>query len=260
MRHWFKHRAGDFVPSDETSLFLWIDADDSSNYTTSGSTITGITDKSSNAFTINVNGDPQLETATLNSKDSFRFDTSDYLTIGAAADWRFLHYEKYTIYAVLESHPGSSNPGGLYAFLSTGYGGSGQRDARLLFDDRAGSSKNDGILAVSDQGSYNSYVLAENDVFTFDAPHMLYMWADNQNPTAANRGGFEVDEVANTVTNSSTGAASSNNPSATLHLNRYTNGNWAGDLRIHELIICDDLLTVGRQSDFETYLTTKWNV
>lgn len=261
MRHWLKYRSlGAFDPSQESSLYLWIDADDSGNYTTSGSTITGITDKSSSGHSISITGDPQLETGTLNSKDSFRFDNSDYLVIGAAADWRLMHYEKYTIYAVLESHPGNSNPGNLYSFLATGYGASGARDSRLLFDDRGGGSLNDGIIMVSDQGSSNSLVISEADVFTFDAPHLLYMWADNQNPTAANRGGFEVDEVANTATNSQTASASSTNPGYGLHLNTYANGNWKGDLRLHELIICDDLLTVSRQADFETYLQTKWNL
>ena len=57
----------------------WIDESDSSNYTRSGTSLTGVTDKSG-TYTITVGGDVVTNSSTQNSLNVFDFDgNGDYL-------------------------------------------------------------------------------------------------------------------------------------------------------------------------------------
>jgi len=70
--------ADPWSPSTDITTVAWIDASDSSNYTVSGSTLTGVTDKSG-TYSMTVGGTPTTSN-TLNSKTVFTFDGSgEYL-------------------------------------------------------------------------------------------------------------------------------------------------------------------------------------
>ena len=62
-------------PSTDITTVAWIDASDSSNYSTSGATLTSVTDKSG-TYTMTVGGTPTVGN-TLNSLNVFTFDGND---------------------------------------------------------------------------------------------------------------------------------------------------------------------------------------
>ena len=62
-------------PANDITTVAWIDASDSSNYTTSGATLTGVTDKSG-TYTMTVGGTPTVGN-TLNGLNVFDFDGSN---------------------------------------------------------------------------------------------------------------------------------------------------------------------------------------
>jgi len=62
-------------PATDITAAIWIDASDTSSYSTSGSNVTAVTDKAGNA-TITVGGTPSTST-TLNSLKTFTFDSGE---------------------------------------------------------------------------------------------------------------------------------------------------------------------------------------
>ena len=67
--------AGAWSPGIDINPAIWIDASDTSSYSTSGSNVTAVTDKAGNA-TITVGGTPNTST-TLNSLKTFTFDSGN---------------------------------------------------------------------------------------------------------------------------------------------------------------------------------------
>ena len=65
--------AGAWNPETDITTVAWIDASDSSNYTRTGVTLTGVTDKSG-TFTMTVNGNPETNSITQNGLNVFEFD------------------------------------------------------------------------------------------------------------------------------------------------------------------------------------------
>ena len=63
----------EWSPSQLSAVKAWVDASDASNYTTSGSTLTGVTDKSG-TYTFTVNNTPTVVSNGLNGKTVFDFD------------------------------------------------------------------------------------------------------------------------------------------------------------------------------------------
>ena len=65
--------AAAWSPSTDIIPVAWIDASDSENYTTSGTTLTGVTDKAG-TYTMNVNNTPTVISSGLNGLSVFDFD------------------------------------------------------------------------------------------------------------------------------------------------------------------------------------------
>jgi len=66
-------------PSTDITPAVWIDASDSENYTTSGTTLTGVTDKTG-TYTMNVNNTPTVISSGLNGLSVFDFNgTNEYI-------------------------------------------------------------------------------------------------------------------------------------------------------------------------------------
>lgn len=59
-------------PADDITTAIWIDASDATSYTTSGSTVTAVTDKAGN-YSFTVNGTPTVVSSALNSLPVFDF-------------------------------------------------------------------------------------------------------------------------------------------------------------------------------------------
>ena len=71
--------AAAWSPSTDITPVVWIDASDSENYTTSGTTLTGVTDKAG-TYTMNVNNTPTVVSSGLNGLSVFDFDgTNEYI-------------------------------------------------------------------------------------------------------------------------------------------------------------------------------------
>ena len=70
--------ANEWEPTD-ASVVAWIDASDTTSYTTSGSTLTAVTDKAG-TYTMSIGNTPTVVTNGLNSLNVFDFDGSgEYL-------------------------------------------------------------------------------------------------------------------------------------------------------------------------------------
>ena len=71
--------ADPWSPSTDITTVAWIDASDSSNYSRSGTSLTGVTDKSG-TYTMSVGGNPVTNSSTQNGLNVFDFDgNGDYL-------------------------------------------------------------------------------------------------------------------------------------------------------------------------------------
>ena len=71
--------ADPWSPSTDITPVAWIDASDSENYTTSGTTLTGVTDKAG-TYTMNVNNTPTVVSSGLNGLSVFDFDgTNEFI-------------------------------------------------------------------------------------------------------------------------------------------------------------------------------------
>lgn len=68
--------AASWSPSTGITPVVWIDASDSENYTTSGTTLTGVTDKAG-TYTMNINNTPTVISSGLNGLSVFDFDGSN---------------------------------------------------------------------------------------------------------------------------------------------------------------------------------------
>lgn len=78
-RHIITVGGSNWTPTDSITTAAWIDASDSSNYTRSGTQLTGVTDKSG-TYTMTVSGTPVTNSTTLNSLNVFEFDgNNEYL-------------------------------------------------------------------------------------------------------------------------------------------------------------------------------------
>lgn len=81
--------AQDWSPSD-MNVVAWIDASDSSNYTKSGTLLTGVTDKAGTYSTMSVGGNPITNNTTLNGLNVFEFDgNGDNLQSGGTTSQRY---------------------------------------------------------------------------------------------------------------------------------------------------------------------------
>lgn len=69
--------ADDWAPTD-ANVVAWIDASDTSSYTRSGSTLTGVTDKAG-TYTMSIGSTPTVIANSLNNLNVFDFDGNEYL-------------------------------------------------------------------------------------------------------------------------------------------------------------------------------------
>lgn len=78
-RHIITVGGSNWTPTDSITTAAWIDASDSSNYTNTSTTLTGVTDKSG-TYTMTVSGTPVTNSTTKNGLNVFEFDgNSEYL-------------------------------------------------------------------------------------------------------------------------------------------------------------------------------------
>ena len=78
-RHIITVGGSNWTPADSINALGWIDASDTSNYTNTGTTLTGVTDKSG-TYTMTVGGTPLTNNTTKNFLNIFEFDgNSQYL-------------------------------------------------------------------------------------------------------------------------------------------------------------------------------------
>ena len=78
-RHIITVGGSTWTPTDSITTAAWIDASDSSNYTNTGTTLTGVTDKSG-TYTMTVGGTPVTNSTTKNGLNVFEFDgNGEYL-------------------------------------------------------------------------------------------------------------------------------------------------------------------------------------
>jgi hypothetical protein len=255
----------DFVPTDEDSLFLWIDGDDTTNCIhNNGSAIDSITDLSGKDHSVTLTtfagGAITYATNILNGRGAIKLacpvlNDWAYLVFGSTTStWKFLHYEKATVFMVVEPTPGVSNPGNLHYLFQSGF----TPGMAIWVDDTGPEDEELLSIVYSNASAAVAQIKTGDNAFAFDEAHLVTIWFDNQNGTVDDRMQVTIDGTDYTSV-ISTASASSTNPALQLQFGYgNTGGFFLSDWHIHELIICKDKLSAGRISDFVTYLENKW--
>lgn len=168
---------------------------------------------------------PQITLSAQNGHPVLTFDGTDYLTIPTSeANFIYMHNTGGTVLVAAKAGI-VSDPNTIYAFTGNLAGTSTKTGFNLYFDDRAGSSRNNGLYgfvgkSVSGQPPVDRN---ENNVFTPNAFSLLYSIYDPDNATAGNRLDHFVNNGAVTVSNSNSFTPVSTNSTHPLQIG--ANGN-----------------------------------
>lgn len=252
------------------NLALWLDASDSSTITHSSNDITQWRDKSGNARhfsqTAGSGVQPKTNTTSQNGLNTVDF-SADYLTSdNAASTWNFLHDGTlYTAFAVVK-FGNAADPNAFYGLFGTNAGSTnGVIGCSIYFDDRAAVPRNEVVGHLVGNGLTTvglREVINNNSANAFYSPnayHLLEVYGDPSNGTAASRSTIWRDAAASAANNSHTNAPSSSNATYTAQIGAI--GNNVGPMtgQIGEMFIAIGSLTAGEIASARSYLDTKWN-
>lgn len=168
---------------------------------------------------------PQITLSAQNGHPVLTFDGTDFLTItGSEDDFIYMHNTGGTI--IIATKAGTaSDPNTIYALTGTLAGTSTKTGFNQYFDDRASSSRNNGLYgfvgkSVSGQPPVERN---ENNAFTPNSFSLLYSVFDPDNATAGNRLDYWVNNAAISVTNANSFTPVSTNSTHPLQIG--ANGN-----------------------------------
>lgn len=206
---------GEFLASlgDADSLELYLDAEDTNTVATSGSNVTGWTDKSARGRTVTVNGSPTYDSDEWNR--GINFDgTNDYLTVDAASDWAFLsNGEGATMLVGFES--AEKEPDRYNVLLCTNTTGN-TVGIRMGQDDRSGFSFDERMSFYVNNGSANiiAYNPSDNQIDTGKKQIYGVRYGED---VSENDFKINIDREA-VVGADDTGAPSASDPAVTLQI------------------------------------------
>ena len=188
--------------------------------------------------------------------------TDDYLAASTAADWKFLHYSTVSSLFIVLKAGTSADPNAAYAALGTHGGTTTDIGINVLYDDRSSLSRNDRIVSLVNNGSGSFFVLnvSSDDAFDANTYGVVAVVADPANATLADRSSIYVNGGTAITNNSSSGSASTSNPTYALHVGSQGNGNSQLLGGIAEVVICDAVLSSTDREKVEGYLAHKWGL
>ena len=256
------NRSG-FAPTSLPGLRLWLDADDVSTITASGSAVSKWTSKDTNSreFVQATSADqPTTGANTLNGKNVVTFDRDFLVSDDASSVWKFLHDgAKYTLFAVVRFDTETLNRMAL--IHNTGDGGN--IGFGVIYDDRNVASRDHVIQHLVNNTQSNRAVIntSGNDFFVADQFALLRLTGDPGNATAANRSALRRNAGAAQSNNTQTGTPSDGDPSSALSIGAANGGN--GEFmkgRIAEILVYERDMSAQEVEDVEDYLADKWGI
>lgn len=251
-----------WTPANMTTA-LWLDANDSSTLTLSGSAVTQWNDKSGNSRNFSQGTGslrPFVTAGGLGGLQVVEF-AGDYLTSGAAAStWAFMHNTlRCSILAVAKFGTGS-NPNTFYGLLGTSATSSSTVGVSVYYSDE--SPNNDALLASVSRGAGGAFTstATHNDTLVANTPVLFCVDSDPAIATAAPRLTVNINGTAQGQVNALTNAASASNPTYTLQVG--ATGNNVGPLTgyIAELIVTSGNVSPENKQRAEGYLAHKWGL
>jgi len=245
--------------------YAWWDAADYGTISVS----TGVSewrDKSGNGKTLSqatTANQPTLTQNALNGLPVITFDgTNDVLSVATASDWTFLHNSTgSTLIAVVKAGT-TSNPNAIYSLIGNNGGSSANTGYAVWFDDRSVVPANDRLACFITNGTAGAAsVLNYNDnVFSFNAPHVVSFVSDPSNATASSRQFAYIDSGFAVNSNTLTNAVSTSSPTYDLQLG----SNGASSLfysgYMAEICIFNRILSNADRLRIEGYMAWKWGL
>ena len=222
-----------YLPTSITGCKVWFDAYDAS-YTTTGTTVTGWTNKTGNANATTGGGTPSINQATLNSKSSVRFAAgTNYLNVGSLS-YSTAYRNQFFVVTV-----GAS--GTPYFYLNCDDGICGQC-----------YSWSDGDIEINKSGTLG---LRAYPTGFFSSTTIVSICTSSGSNT-----GIWVNGANKTLTDNNTGTGgfwSTGSASPTLG---GQSGRTTGTTDIYELLQYDGILTTTQRQTIESYLAQKWGL
>jgi hypothetical protein len=216
-----------FTPTMISNCSLWLDAADSSTITTSGSTLTGWTDKSGTGKTININSAPTYSVTGFNNRPGLTFASGNRLsTTTTALGTSFTLIAVYIVTVNANSVPlavGLTNSGN-----ETGIGFNSSTAAYLMYD-----------FGVADSG---------NTTVTTNNVNLLHVGVKN---------GSILASYVNGTNPASTPASTYNNTNTTINIG---GGGFPFVGNLAEVIIYNRAITTIERQQVEGYLAWKWGL
>lgn len=258
------HWPASWTPADLADLFAWYKADAITGLS-DGDPVSTWSDSSGGGYNLTQTSTarPLYQTNTLNGLPVVEFDgTDDYLAASTAANWKFLHDSTGSSLFIVLKAGTSADPNAAYAALGTHGGTTTDVGINVLYDDRSSLSRNDRILSLVNNGSGSFFVLnvSSDDAFDANTYGVVSVVSDPANATLADRSSIYVNGGTAITNNSSSGSASTSNPSYALHVGSQGNGNSKLSGGIAELVICDAVLSSTDREKVEGYLAHKWGI
>lgn len=245
--------------------YAWWDAADHGSISVS----TGVSewrDKSGNGKTLSQSTSgarPALTLNALNGLPVVTFDgTDDVLNAATASDWTFLHDSTGSTVISLIKAGTTSNPNAIYSFLGNNGGSSVNIGYGQWFDDRSSLSVNDrlSVLIANGTASFPSASNLNDNVFTFNTPHIVSAISDPSNATAANRQFAYIDSGSALNSNTFTQAVSTSAPTYTLQLGSLGTSTLVFNGYIAEICVFNRRLPNADRLRVEGYLAWKWGL
>jgi len=252
--------AGGF-PLPDVTPDLWLDAADSSTITESGGSVSQWDNKGTlENFTQATSADqPTTGVSTLNGLNVIDF-SDEFFETSQKSQWKFLHDGTTHFVAIVAKFGNSNDPGVQYLVYGTGGNSSNNIGNNLKFDDR--SPDNNLFLYFLANGSgERSVSLEENNFFSANTFLVNSILLDPDNPTAASRGTYFLNNTQGVDVNTETTSVSSSDPTFSFQLGSSGDGinNLTGS--IGEIIIVSgaDATEENRQAVVD-YLNDKWSI
>lgn len=222
-----------FLPTSITGCKVWFDAYDAS-YTTTGTTVTGWTNKTGNANASTGGGTVSINLATLGGKSSVRFPAgTNYLNVGSLS-YSTAYRNQFFVVTV-----GAS--GSVYVYLNCNDGICGQC-----------YSWSDGDIEMNKSGTLG---LRAYPTGFFSSTAIVSICTSSGSNT-----GIWVNGTNKTLTDNNTGTGgfwSTGSGAPTLG---GISGITAGTTDIYELLQYDGILTTTQRQTIESYLAQKWGL
>ena len=241
---------------------LWLDANDTSTITLSGSAVTQWNDKSPNAYQFiqsNSSYRPTSGVTTINGRNVLDFDNVDFLSANtSAATWTFLSdATKSTVFFVLKRNATSN---GTNMLINTNNAGSSSvRGMSLSIND--GDNYPNAFCGNGNSGQYVYRLQSTATTAIGTNATVLSYSLDGNNATVGDRVKAYVNNGSAIGNNTDGDTLSTGTPNNPLYIGDFGSGVGIGlKGKFAEIIIYPSELTTTQRNSVRDYLIGKWGI